>query len=47
MFESCTVRREHGIVPHRYRKPLVWRMSRCGRALLACARADGRDIMLL
>lgn len=26
---------------------LLWRMSRCGHALLACARADGRDIMLL
>ena len=36
---------EHGIVPHRYRKPLVWRMLRCGRVLSACARAGGRAIV--
>lgn len=26
---------------------LVWCMLRCGRVLSACARAGGRDIMLL
>lgn len=37
---------EHDVFPRLFHVPLVWCMLRCGRVLLACARAGGRAIML-